>query len=67
VSCPMVVKQMKCEADHSPPSNVRIKNEWRFTSTRPIVLHGVEIRYSDSFLHYHLKIEFDIPFHVVML
>jgi hypothetical protein len=29
------------EADHSPPSNADVKNEWSYTSTPPISLHGV--------------------------
>jgi hypothetical protein len=29
------------EADHSPPSSVEVKNEWRYTFTPPIRLHGV--------------------------
>jgi hypothetical protein len=29
------------EADHSPPSGAEVKNEWSYTSTHPIRLHGV--------------------------
>jgi len=29
------------DADHSPPSSVEIKNEWSYTSTLPMRLHGV--------------------------
>lgn len=28
--------------DHSPPSSADIKNEWSFTSTSPIGLHGID-------------------------
>jgi hypothetical protein len=30
-----------CEADHSPPSSVEIKNVWRYTSTLSIRLDEV--------------------------
>jgi hypothetical protein len=29
------------EADHLPPSSAEVKNEWSYTSTLPIRLHGV--------------------------
>jgi hypothetical protein len=29
------------EANHSPPSNDEVKNEWSYTSTPPISLHRV--------------------------
>jgi hypothetical protein len=32
------------EADHSPPCNSEVKNEWSYTSTTPICLHGVVLR-----------------------
>jgi len=32
------VKQHGCEADHSPPSNVKVKNTWSYTSTPPVYL-----------------------------
>jgi hypothetical protein len=35
------VKRPVREADHSPPSSVEVKNEWSYTSTLPIHLHGV--------------------------
>jgi hypothetical protein len=35
------VKQPGREADHSPPSNAVVKNEWSYTSIPPIRLHGV--------------------------
>jgi hypothetical protein len=35
------VKRLGCEADHSPPSVPRSKNEWSCTSTPPIRLHDV--------------------------
>jgi hypothetical protein len=31
------------EADHSPPSSVEAKKTWVYTSTRPILLHGVVV------------------------
>jgi len=35
------VKHQKREVDHSPPSSAEFKNEWSYTSTPPIHLHGV--------------------------
>jgi hypothetical protein len=35
------VKQVEHEADHSIPYSVKVKNEWNFTSTAPVYLHGV--------------------------
>jgi hypothetical protein len=34
------IKQPWHEADHSPPSNAKVKNVWRYTSTPPR-LHGM--------------------------
>jgi hypothetical protein len=34
------VKRPVCEAGLSPPSDAKVKNEWRDTSTPPIRLHG---------------------------
>jgi hypothetical protein len=33
------IKQLRCEADHSPPSSAEVKNVWSYTSTPPIHLH----------------------------
>jgi hypothetical protein len=30
------------DLDHSVPSGVEVKNEWNYTSTRTIYLHGVK-------------------------
>jgi hypothetical protein len=35
------VKRPVREADHSPPSSAEVNNEWNYTSTPPIGLHGV--------------------------
>jgi hypothetical protein len=35
------VKQLGCEADHSPPSSAEVKNAWSYTSTSPLHLHGI--------------------------
>jgi hypothetical protein len=35
------VKRPGREADRSPPSSSEIKNAWNYTSTPPILLHGV--------------------------
>jgi hypothetical protein len=35
------VKRPGREADHSPSSSAEIKNVWSYTSTLPILLHGV--------------------------
>jgi hypothetical protein len=33
------------EADHSPPSSAEVKNAWSYTSTPPIFLHGVVLKW----------------------
>jgi len=43
------VKPPERAADHSPPSTVEVKNDWSYTSTPPIRLHGV---YKDTFIVY---------------
>jgi hypothetical protein len=35
------VKRSGREVDYSPPSNAEVKNEWSYTSTPPMRLHGV--------------------------
>jgi hypothetical protein len=30
------------KVNHSPPSNAEVKNEWSYTSTHPICLHGAD-------------------------
>jgi len=35
-------KQLGCEVNHPPPSSAKVKNEWSYTSTPPVCLHGVE-------------------------
>jgi hypothetical protein len=35
------VKQLVCEADHSPLSSTEVKNAWSCTSTPTICLHGM--------------------------
>jgi hypothetical protein len=35
------VKLSGREADHSTPSNAKVKNAWSYTSISPIRLHGV--------------------------
>jgi len=40
------------EADHSPPSSAKIKNEWGYNSTPQIPLHGVVLskaKHRDNF------------------
>jgi len=36
------VKHPGCEANHSPPISVKVKNEWSYTSVHAICLHGVD-------------------------
>ena len=37
-----VVKQSGCEVNHSPPSSAVVKNEWSYTCTSPVYLHGMD-------------------------
>ena len=32
-----------CEVNHPPSTSVEVKNEWSYTSTLPIWLHGVDM------------------------
>jgi hypothetical protein len=41
VGLPTGVKWLKSEADHSIPSNAKVKNAWRYTSTPSIGFHRV--------------------------
>jgi hypothetical protein len=34
------VKWLRFEADHSPPPNAKMKNEWSYTSTHATCLNG---------------------------
>ena len=36
------VRRPERDADHSPPSNAEVKNEWGYSSTPPICFHGVD-------------------------
>ena len=36
------VKQLRHEADHSPPPTTEVKNGWSYTSTPPVCLDGVD-------------------------
>jgi len=38
-----VVKQSGHEVNHPPPSNVKVKNEWSYTSPPPTGLHYVSM------------------------
>jgi hypothetical protein len=37
------------DVDHSPPFSTEIKNEWSYTSTPPVCLHGINSNVSLSF------------------
>ena len=41
VSFPGITRP-RCDVDHSPPASAEVKNEWMYTSTSHIRLHGVE-------------------------
>jgi len=41
-SCAYFSSPETLPADHSPPSGVEVKNEWSYTSSTPIFLHGVD-------------------------
>ena len=43
------VKRQGREVDHSPPFGTEVKNEWSYTSTPPVCLHGVD---RDNFTFY---------------
>jgi len=35
------IKQPVHEVDHTPPSSVKVKNAWSYTSTPTVLLQGV--------------------------
>jgi hypothetical protein len=44
------IKQLKREADHSPPSSVELKNAWSYTSTSPYVFMAwYLVKHMDNF------------------
>ena len=43
------LKRPECHVGHSRPCSVEVKNEWSYTSTSPICLHGVD---RDNFTFY---------------
>jgi hypothetical protein len=36
------LKQLHCAVKHTPPSSAKVKNEWSYTSTPAVCLHGVD-------------------------
>jgi hypothetical protein len=56
------VKRPVPEADHSPPSSAEVKNAWSYTSTPPILLHGMVISLKKALgpLYYCLLININI-------
>jgi len=36
------IKRLGRDADHSPSFSAEVKNEWSYTSTSPVCLHGVD-------------------------
>jgi hypothetical protein len=38
------VKQPEREVDHSPPCSAEVKNEWSYTSSPIICVHGVDTK-----------------------
>ena len=35
------LEQLGHEVNHSPPPSAEVKNEWRYASTPPVGLHGM--------------------------
>ena len=35
-------KLLSCEADHSPPSSAKVKNEWSYTPASRVCLHSTD-------------------------
>jgi hypothetical protein len=49
------VKQVRCEADHSPPPSAEVKNAWNYKSNSPISLHGVVLYHSAILAPTHFR------------
>ena len=47
------VKQLGHEVYHSPPTSVKVMNEWRYISTTPTYLHGEE---RENFTFYKIRV-----------
>jgi hypothetical protein len=52
------VKRPGREADYSPPSIVKIKDAWSYTSTPPILLHGMVFSYVEGQLYLYLTVTY---------
>jgi len=50
----MGVKWLGRETNHSPPSSVKVKNEWSYTTTTSICLHGMQ---RDTFNLFYLNVD----------
>jgi hypothetical protein len=48
------IKRPGRKANHSPRSSAKVKNAWSYTSTPPILLHGVVLRWSTETTLPHL-------------
>jgi len=42
----LAVKRPGNKADHSPPPSSEVNNEWSYTSTPPLRLHGMVVSYA---------------------
>jgi hypothetical protein len=60
------VKQLECEAHHSPPASAQVKNVWSFTSTPPTHLHGVVFRYRSNSIIDIMRFEVFMAMRVMM-
>jgi hypothetical protein len=49
----------ECEADHSSPSSVKVKNIWNYTSTPPECLHSIEWHNLTCYLQQCLILKFN--------
>jgi len=49
-------KHIDCESDHSAPSDSKVKNEWRYTSTPPICLYVVQRDIFNCLANFSVKI-----------
>lgn len=45
------VQQLRLDAEHSPPSSVKVNNEWSYTLQHLICLHGM-YREKSTFIHW---------------
>jgi hypothetical protein len=59
------VKQSGNEADHSPPSDAKVKSAWSYTSTPPVRFYGVVLSIVPVTIIFFITNQHEFPFAAV--